>query len=289
MVYLLLSVLFSSSLFVIFKYFDVYKIDTLKAIVVNYLVAFTLGFAITDSQVSFVDLPSESWFYGAMILGLLFVMIFFVMALASQKNGVSVASVASKMSVVIPVIFGVWLYDESLSFFKVLGIVLALFAVYLSSYKETSKTSLVSSGLILPLILFLGSGAIDTLLKYIEINFVKTEEVAVFSGSLFGFAALFGLFILLVKTIKKPSPFGFKNLIAGVVLGVPNYYSIVFLIKALQHGGLESSSLFTVNNLAIVLLSTCIGFLVFKETFSTKNKIGIFLAVLAIVLVASAS
>ena len=288
MLYLVLSVFFSTSLFVIFKYFDVYKIDTLKAIVVNYLVAFALGFLLTDSQVPIKSLPSEPWFFGAMLLGFLFVLVFFVMALTAQKNGVSVASVASKMSVVIPIVFGVWLYNESLSFFKVIGIIMALVAVYLSSYKVSKKEGLTKVKLLFPAFLFLGSGTIDTLLKYIENHFVKTEDVAIFSGSLFGFAAFFGLIILFVKLLRNREGFGLKNLIAGVVLGVPNYYSIVFLIKALQHGGFESSSLFTVNNLAIVLLSTSVGFFMFKETFSTQNKVGIFLAIVAIILVASA-
>jgi uncharacterized membrane protein len=43
--------------------------------------------------------------------------------------------------------------------------------------------------------------------------------------------------------------------------------------------------LFTVNNVGIVILSTFVGLLIFKETFSLKNKIGVVLAVLGIILV----
>lgn len=287
MIYLILSIIISTSLFVIFKYFDVYKIDTLKAIVVNYLVAFTLGFILAEIEFSLAELPAQKWFLGAIILGLMFVSIFFVMALTAQRNGVSVVSVAGKMSVVIPIIFGVVLYNESLSAIKIIGIVLAIVAVYLASVKDDLKKH-EKAGLLLPVILFLGSGAIDTTLKYVEINFVKENEVAVFSGSLFGFAAFFGLIILLVQTIKKREPFGLKNVIAGIVLGIPNYYSIVFLIKALQTKGIESSTLFTINNVGIVVVSTLIGLLVFKESFSLKNKIGVALAITGIILVAIA-
>ena len=287
MIYLLLSIVFSTSLFVIFKYFDIFKIDTLKAIVVNYIVAFILGFVLAEIDFSVAELPSQPWFFGAMTLGLLFVSIFFVMALTAQRNGVSVVSVAGKMSVVIPVIFGVVLYNESLSAIKIIGIVLAVIAVYLASVKEDLEKH-EKAGLLLPGILFLGSGAIDTLLKYVEINFVKENEVSLFSGSLFGFAAFFGLLILAFKTIQKREAFGLKNIIAGIVLGVPNYYSIVFLIKALQNKNLESSTLFTINNVAIVVVSTLIGLLIFKESFSLKNKIGIALAITGIILVAIA-
>ena len=287
MIYLILSIVFSTSLFVIFKYFDIYKIDTLKAIVVNYIVAFILGFLLTDSTLPIVELPNQPWFIGAASLGLLFVSIFFIMALTAQRNGVSVVSVAGKMSVVVPIIFGVVLYNESLSAIKVIGIVLAIVAVYLASVKEDLEKH-KKAGLLLPVILFFGSGAIDTTLKYVEKNYVAENEVAIFSGSLFGFAAFFGLIILLFKTIKKREAFGLKNLIAGIVLGIPNYYSIVFLIKALQNKELESSTLFTINNVGIVVVSTLVGLLIFKESFSLKNKIGIALAITGIVLVAIA-
>lgn len=285
MIYLLLSILFSSGLFVIFKFFGIYKIDVLKAIVVNYIVAFFLGFLFSESNFSILEVPNQPWFLGSIFLGILFVAIFFVMAMTSQKNGVSVASVAGKMSVVIPVFFGIFLYNESFSFLKIIGITIALIAVYLASFKE-EKASLQKSTLLFPLLLFLGSGTIDTVLKYIEINFVPQQDVSIFSGSLFGIAAIVGSLILLVQHIKQPSSFGIKNLIAGILLGIPNYFSIIFLIKSLQKKGFESSMLFTLNNVGIVVLSTVFGFVLFKEHFSLKNKVGIALAICGIILVA---
>lgn len=284
MIYLFLSILFSTGLFVIFKYFGIFKIDVLKAIVVNYIVAFTLGFVSAEKSIFISDIPSQPWFFGALFLGAMFVSIFFVMAMTAQKNGVSVASISGKMSVVIPILFGVFLYNESVTFLKVLGIVIALVAVYLASVKD-EKRNFKNAGLLFPMLLFFGSGVIDTTLKYIEVNFVPDQEVAIFSASLFSIAAFFGLIILGVQTLKKREVFGLKNIIAGIVLGVPNYYSIVFLIKALQTDGFESSTLFTINNVAIVIVSSIVGLLLFKEHFSRRNKIGVFLAILGILLV----
>ncbi|MGB0880343.1 MAG: EamA family transporter [Polaribacter sp.] len=290
MIYLGLSIVCSSLLFIIFKYFTIYKIDTLKAIVVNYIVAFTLGFVLAENSISITNLPNQPWFYSALILGLLFVGVFFIMALTAQRNGVSVASIAGKMSLVVPVFFGVLLYNESLSVIKILGILIALLAVYLASVKEKNEANiLVKNSLLFPVLLFLGSGLLDTAIKYIEKNFVAENEVDFFSGSLFGFAACFGILILIVKEIKNRKSFGYKNIIAGIVLGIPNYYSIVFLIKALQIKGVESSTVFTINNVAIVIVSTLVGLLLFKETFSLNNKIGIVLAIVGVFLVAIAS
>ena len=283
MIYLLLSILFSTGLFVIFKYFGIYKIDTLKAIFVNYIVAFTMGVGLADGAVSLSQIPEQSWFFGALFLGALFVSVFFVMATTAQKNGVSVASVAGKMSVVVPVLFGTFLYQESVTILKVLGILIALLAVYLASVKDEVDTK--SGGMLFPILLFFGSGVIDTTLKYVEVNFVPQEEVSLFSGSLFGIAAVFAATIILIQQVRKKTSFGFKNIIAGIALGVPNYFSIIFLIKALQNKDFESSVLFTVNNVGIVILSTFVGLLIFKEKFSLKNKLGVFLAVLGILLV----
>ena len=283
MIFLLLSILFSTGLFVIFKYFGIYKIDVLKAIFVNYIVAFSMGFFFAERQIPISEIYLQPWFSGALFLGALFVSIFFVMAMTAQKNGVSVTSIAGKMSVVVPVIFGIILYNESVTFLKIVGIIMALIAVYLSSVKEEKSEK--KGTLLLPVLLFIGSGTIDTLLKYIQENHVSDEDVSIFSGSLFGIAGAFAFLILVIKTLKKRESFGYKNIIAGIILGVPNYYSIIFLIKALQNKNFESSTLFTINNVAIVVVSTLVGLFFFKEKFSIKNKIGVAMAVLAIILV----
>ena len=283
MIFLLLSILFSTGLFVIFKYFGIYKIDVLKAIFINYIVAFSMGFFFAERQIPISEIYLQPWFSGALFLGALFVSIFFVMAMTAQKNGVSVTSIAGKMSVVVPVFFGILLYNESVTFLKIVGIIMALIAVYLSSVKEEKSEK--NGTLLLPILLFIGSGTIDTLLKYIQENYVADEDVSIFSGSLFGIAGVFAFLILVIKTIKKRESFGYKNIIAGIILGVPNYYSIIFLIKALQNKNFESSTLFTINNVAIVVVSTLVGLFFFKEKFSIKNKVGVVMAILGIVLV----
>jgi drug/metabolite transporter (DMT)-like permease len=283
LIFLLLSILFSTGLFVIFKYFGIYKIDVLKAIFVNYIVAFSMGFFFAERQIPISEIYVQPWFSGALFLGALFVSIFFVMAMTAQKNGVSVTSIAGKMSVVVPVFFGIILYNESVTFLKIVGIIMALIAVYLSSVKEEKSEK--NGTLLLPILLFIGSGTIDTLLKYIQENYVADEDVSIFSGSLFGIAGVFAFLILVIKTIKKRASFGYKNIIAGIILGVPNYYSIIFLIKALQNKNFESSTLFTINNVAIVVVSTLVGLFFFKEKFSIKNKIGVAMAILGIILV----
>ncbi len=285
MLNLALSVLCSSLIFVIFKMFDVFKVQTLYAIITNYVVACMVGMLLYDGNIDFNEITSKSWFWGTMALGVFFILVFNLMAKASQVAGVSVASVATKMSLVMPVIFGVVFYRETLSVFQIIGILLALAAVYLASMKEKS-IGLSKKTLLLPLLVFLGSGIIDICMKYFQENHLDTKEVAIFSSMVFGFAALTGFVFIGIKAVKQPLKTNFKNIIGGIVLGVPNYFSIFFLIRALQNERFDSAAIFTLNNVAIVMLSTLLGILIFKEKLSLKNWGGIALAIVSIMLVA---
>jgi len=287
MVYLLISICISSFLFVIFKLFDVLNINTFQAIVVNYFTAAVLGFYLSNNSVSFTEIPYQPWFFGAFLLGIMFILVFNIMALTSQKNGLSVASVSSKMSVVIAIVFGVWYYEENLSLIKFIGILLALIAVYLTSSKEKNGVVQKNKDFLFPILLFFGSGAIDTSLKYVETSFVEEGGVPLFSATIFGFAFVLGVIVLMYQKIKGILSFELKSIFGGILLGVPNYFSIVYLLKALSTEGMESSSAFTLNNVGIVILSTLFGLFIFKEKLIIKNWLGIGIAVVSIILIMS--
>lgn len=286
MIDLALSVLFSSLIFVIFKLFSVYKVQTLYAIITNYIVACITGFVLYNGSGGTINqIPDKGWFWGALAMGFLFILVFNIMAKTSQKLGVSVASVATKMSLVIPVLFGLVLYNENLSALKIIGILLALTAVYFASVKEKSVT-VNKKVMLLPLLVFLGSGAIDTSLKYMQETQLGNGELPLFSATIFGSAAIIGIIFITVKAKKTPFKINLKNSIGGIILGVPNYFSIFFLLRALQNDSLNSASIFTINNVAIVLFSTLLGILLFKEHISIKNWGGIVLSIISILLVA---
>ncbi|MAN59837.1 MAG: hypothetical protein CMC08_08390 [Flavobacteriaceae bacterium] len=288
MIYLLLSVLASTLIFVAFKLFDRFKINTLHAIIVNYLVACLCGVIAYEGPASVSDVPYFPWFYYTLGLGALFIIIFNLMALTTQRSGLSVVSVATKMSVVIPVLFGLLYYNEELGFFKLLGIILALAAVYLASIKTKKGISIERKNLIYPALVFLGSGIIDTSIKYLEDTYVADTDVPLFSAVIFSAAFTIGISIMLIQAVRGTFRFQLKTLIGGVALGIPNYFSIYFIVQALRSGILDSSGIFTVNNVAIVMLSTIVGILLFKERLLRKNWLGIMLAVISIFLVAVA-
>ncbi|BDW94313.1 GRP family sugar transporter [Muricauda ruestringensis] len=285
MLYLALSVLSSTWIFVVFKLYDVYKVQTLIAIIVNYFTACSVGLLLYDQPLEIQQILGASWIWGPIFMGVLFITIFNLMAKTSQVAGVSVASVATKMSLVIPVLLGVLLYREQLSAFETIGILLALAAVYLVSGKGKG-IHVDRKHLILPILVFLGSGVIDSSIKYFEEEHLSDPEIPIFSSMIFGFAALSGLVFIAIRPNKKEMKLNMKNVLGGVALGIPNYFSIYFLIRALRADLLGSAAIFTINNVAIVMLSTLIGILLFKEKLTPKNWAGVALSVLSIILVA---
>ncbi len=286
MIYLALSVLSASLIFIIFKLFSKYEINILQAITVNYITASISGIIAYSSPIKVYDLPKYEWFYGTMALGLIFILVFNLMAVTTQKSGLSVAAVASKMSVAIPITFGIIAYNESTGFLKIIGILIALVAVYLTSIKSSKGISIKRENLIFPLLVFIGNGVVDTSIKFLETSYVAKTDIPIFSATVFGFAAIIGIIKLSFQAITKTVSISIKNIIGGIALGIPNYCSIYFLIQALRHDNMDSSTVFTINNVAVLLVSTIAGILFFNEKLILKNWIGIILSILSILLVA---
>jgi drug/metabolite transporter (DMT)-like permease len=283
-IYLILSIFFNSVLFVIIKLFAKYNIDALQALVINYLVAFLVGLFFLDNHFVPAEIISYDWFKGSLFLGFVFISTFYSTTITSQRNGLSVASVASKMSVIIPITLGVILYDETLNFIKIIGIILALVAVYFTSKKETGEIKKVD-GLLFPVLVFLGAGTIDSSLKYLQTFHVPANQIGLFSSITFFCAFSVGILTILFLSIIGKIQFSSRNILGGITLGLPNYFSLYFLVRMLESKVFESATLFTIHNIAIVIVSTFIGILFFKERISMRNAFGIGLALFALFLV----
>ncbi len=288
MIYLLLSILASTIIFVVFYLYKKLGVNTFQAIIFNYIIACTVGFfGFIETGRDLVRIPSESWFPGILILGALFITVFNLAAITTQRSGMAVVSVATKMSVAIPVFAGVFLYNESTGFLKLIGIILALVAVYLSSIKSKKGITIKRENLIFPLLVFVGSGIIDTTINYLENFYVSEKDVGLFSSSIFAVAGIIGICILIGQAVMGKLKITWRNLAGGIALGIPNYFSIYFLVMALRSPGFENSVIFTLNHIGIVLASTLIGILFFKEELIQKNWIGLVLAIISILLVAN--
>ncbi len=280
--YLVLSIVFTTLVFLILKEFDRYKIDNFQAIVYNYFVAFLIGSLFSNVPIEIIPYTNQPWTLGAFCIAVIFITVFNLMAITAQKGGLSIMTIANKMSVVIPIALGVVLYNETLGWIKLLGIVLALLGVWFTSKKQ-GTTTFNKRLWFLPFLIFVGSGVADAIINHTQITHVPKQQLAVFSTALFLFCGCIGVLLLVVKLVLNKITFSIKNIGAGIILGVPNYFSIYFLLKALAQPTYESSLVFSINNLLVVLLSVILGVVLYKEKLSKYNYLGIAMSLLAIV------
>ncbi|MCC6252595.1 MAG: EamA/RhaT family transporter [Bacteroidia bacterium] len=289
MIYIILCILINAGLILVFKLFPKYNIDNFQAIVANYFVAAFLGFQIAEQKFDIQTMAQQAWFIYALFLGLLFVSIFYLISITTIVWGVSVATVANKMSIVIPVSLAVYLFNESLSFIQILGILLAMISVVLVSKKRDDAAIKIDKKwyYFLPVILFIGCGAIDALIGYLQKIFVGTDYSNEFIlSTAFMFAAISGgvvfAFLLILKKIKWHT----KSIITGILLGIPNFFSMYFIMKSLESNVLNASTFFPVNNMSIVVVATVVSVWAYKEKLSRLNIAGVILSIAAIVLIA---
>ena len=281
MIWVLLTILSATGLFVFFKLLDNYKLPNLNAIVINYFVAGLIGIVISPNRGVMLNVFEETWAALAIFIGVLFILMFFVIGYSSIHSGMSITTLASKMSVVIPILFSIIYYHEDLHYPKVIGMILALVGLVMAVFKK-QKDGRLSKQFWIPLVLFAGMGVVDSLVKYAQAEYVNDELSSVFTALLFSISFISGMVIM----VFRPHFFKyFKNIrliLLGVGLGTVNYGSIYFLIRALNSDVFDSSVIFGINNIGIVSLSAFIGYVFFKERLSKLNWIGLVICLISI-------
>ena len=288
MLFLILSVVTSTLLNIILKSFTKFEINTFQAIVINYWICTFTGGSIENYYTfQHLDAYNESWFKFSIILGVSFIILFNLMGWTAQKLGLAIVSISNKLSLLIPVLVAILYMHESTNIIKLIAILLALIAVVLvtvskNNSQEKSRNSIF---IILPLVLFIGSGLNDTIVNFVQKSYLpNVGDDSKFVIWIFQFAAIIGTVILIIQLLIGKTKLHYKNLLAGICLGIPNYFSMYYLVKALSNSSLPSSLLFPINNVSIVILSTIVGIILFKEKLSKIQFLGIGLACVSIII-----
>ncbi|WP_276133893.1 hypothetical protein [Polluticoccus soli] len=285
MFYLLASIVLNTILFVLFKFYSRFGIDNLQAIVANYWTCVVTGCLVLGDFPVSVASVDESWLPWALLMGSMFFSVFNLIAYCTVKEGITTTTVANKLSLVIPVIFAPFLYGETLGAIKIAGILVAFPAVYLTTKVEDHGRK--TQELLWPILIFVGSGLLDTMVKYVQAFHVKSDaELVSFTIHTFVVAGTAGLITVIVQLLRGKIRLHWKNLLAGIVLGIPNYFSIYCLLHFLKSGIMHSSAAIPVNNIGIVLLSALIAILFFSEKVTKLRVVGLILSILAILLIA---
>jgi uncharacterized membrane protein len=287
MIYLLLCIACSAGIFLLFRAFRGWGAHTLQAIVINYGVASLLGWTLSGGFSTLQMAWGTPWVNTAMAVGILFIYLFHLIARSTQELGVTVTSIAAKLSMVIPVaVFLVFDPTDEPALTKLLAVGLAIPAVVLSSWKNEKQTS--NRSWIIPLIIFLGGGLIDLMFGWYSgpEHMTRIEYRYLFATIPFSVAFIIGLGILL-KAKFNPVPVSNDHnrmitWIGGIILGVINFGSLYLLLEAFDKLHLDRSAIMPITNLGIVLVSSLMAIYAFKEKLSTINWLGLLLGALSI-------
>ena len=285
-IYLIIHILFAIGMFISLKVVNVKKVNKYQAIAVNYFVAmvFTLGdLVFGGTEILF---PAKL-IVPSLIVGTLFVTSFIVMTYSTQKVGIGLTTALNKMSVVIPVTVGIFYLGQSSGLYlKIAGIILALASFVLILYRRSEKR--VKGAFILPLMVFILSGMIDTSMELTNnLALSKDGERELFLLGIFITAFVLSALSALITGNNKSQEIGFglKTIAFGSILGLFNFLtSKMILVNVARMGG---SVVFPIHNASVVMLTALIGVLFFKEVFTRKQWIGVILAIVAVFIIAN--
>jgi drug/metabolite transporter (DMT)-like permease len=279
MLFLLLSILCSVTVGVIFKVARKYTISTTQIVAWNYVFALILCYFFFSPDLSVIDasIPWEIY----IPLGILLPTIFLFLAASIKHMGIVKTDAAQRLSLFIPILAAWLLFNEEFNSLKLVAFMIALPALLLILSKKTDNAN---NKWIYPAVVLVGFGAIDILFKQIALATSLPFTTSLFI--VFGISLLLILAVALYEIALKKVPFKSNNILFGTLVGLFNFGNILFYLKAHQAFAKNPSTVFAAMNMGVIIIGSVVGILIFKEKLNTKNYIGLFFALVSIVLIA---
>lgn len=285
MLYVFLSVCCSVMVSVLLKLARRYHIDIFQAITWNYSIAMVLTWLIYRPRFESID-TGPVYIYGS--LAVLLPALFVIIGLSIKATGIVRTDIAERLSLFIPLIAAFLIFNEQLTVLKLTGLGIGIVAIIFSIpwKKERTYNRRNAYSWLYLLIVFAGMGLIDVLFKQVALfkGVPYTTSLFIIYTAAFILSQIVLLFMVITKRIK----FTLRHIFFGWILGIVNFGNILFYLKAHQVLAGNPSAVFSAMNIGVIVLGTLIGLIIFREKLSKLNKVGIVLAVIAIIVIAYA-
>ena len=274
MLFLFLAIVSSTLITVFMRLSEGKSRNELSLLSMNYLSCCLLSYLFMPSKRIF---PSESGLSTVLVLGgiggVLYLASFLLLKWNVKKNGVTLPATFMKLGVLVPTILAAVIFKETIHLSTLFGILLAFFAILLLKEKSSEKAT-NTLGLIL---LLAGGGMADAMSKIFE------ETAPAQLSDHFLFYIFFVAFVLcLLFIVLKKQKYCLWDVLFGLLIGIPNYFSSRFLLLSLSDiPGVVAYPTFSAGT--IVLVAVC-GKLLFKESFTKKKLIALALILIALAL-----
>ena len=288
MINLIITITTFSAMVMLFKYFDKIGVNNFTAITFNYFTAGILALFSYRVENSIIELKSNvnlNLLICSLIVGVLFVITFNLYAFTAQKIGITLSTIANKMSMIIPILIGLILFKEEVTLIKVIGIFLAIGAIIFSSKEDKKSKKLSQVNMLILSLLFIGQGLADGILNWAQKNILNSENMNLFFTLTFLSAGLAGGLYTFYKIKTSNFKMNKKSILWGIILGIPNYLTLLYFMKSLKNDLFSSYQVFPIVNIGVIVLCTILSVILFKEKVSFYKWIGVGFGILAISLI----
>ena len=288
MINLIITITTFSAMVMLFKYFDKIGVNNLTAITFNYFTAGILALFSYRVENSIIELKSNinlNLLICSLIVGVLFVITFNLYAFTAQKIGITLSTIANKMSMIIPILIGLILFKEEVTLIKVIGIFLAIGAIIFSSKEDKKSKKLSQVNMLILSLLFIGQGLADGILNWAQKNILNSDNMNLFFTLTFLSAGLAGGLYIFYKIKTSNFKMNKKSILWGITLGIPNYLTLLYFMKSLKNDLFSSYQVFPIVNIGVIVLCTILSVILFKEKVSFYKWIGVGFGILAISLI----
>lgn len=275
MFYLLLAILSSTMVSIVMKLSTNKISGNISMLAMNYMMCLCIAGINTGVGTLFPvvkELPL-TLFLGT-IHGILYLTSFMLLQYNIKKNGVVLSATFMKLGLLVPMVVSIVLFKEIPSFIQVIGFVIAILGILLINQEEHTSSMMINTSLVLLLLL---GGAGDAMSKIYE-EFGSAELSAQFLFYTF----LVALLLCIGLSIFKKEKLGKNEVIYGLLIGIPNYFSAHFLLLSLKY--VPAVIAYPTYSVATLLVVTLAGVGFFKERLSQKQwgALGIIVIALAL-------
>ena len=276
---LIIAVLCSVAVSVLLKVARKRHIEIQQAIAFNYIVALSLSWFLLKPDfkgLEFTDFIAQSENTPIFLaLGILLPSVFIIMSKAVEFAGIVRSDAAQRLSLFLPILAAFLIFHETLSQSKAIGIVLAFVGLFCLLSKPNQQSAVDFRGILGLVGVWFGYGIIDILFKQVA------KSGGAFPTTLF-IAFSLAACIMFIYLLFKRTQWNVASVVGGIILGVLNFFNILFYIKAHQSFGSNPTLVFAGMNIGVICLGTITGALIFKEKISKVNWLGIVFSLCAI-------
>lgn len=280
LIYLILAICSSAALSLVLRLFSGSQNNRYGLLLGNYLTCTLLAFLFTADKSLLTHSHPVTYLCG-LFGGILFVLSLVCMQGSIHTNGAILTSAFSKLGLLVPLCFSLVLFHETPSVIQLIGLIFVILAVLIMN---TRRKDAIQDSDVKPLVLaavLLTNGMSDSMAKIFDVIGIRSED-SVYFFMIFLSASVLTALLLLSEGKKTGKKTSIKDMAAGIAAGIPNYFSSVLLLKALNT--LPAFITYPVFSTGTILLVTFVGILFFKETLNRRQITGLCMILISLIL-----